>query len=307
VRVAVTSLIVAALAGTPAVAEVRSSFAYELSDSSGIRPLSWPALRWDTQHQELYAVDGRNGVVEVFNDAGMSIYSFGEDSALGWPIDVAVADNGGLIVLAADNGHWKLVRCNFRGDPVAPLVLTNFPAAFEKDYTPGTLIGAAGKLYLADKAHMRVLVFSQAGVVESALNLGPLLRLTPKRLLGLDMRGFNVDSAGNLLFTVPSLFQAFVVSPEGKIRSFGTRGSSPGKFNIVAGITADERGNFWLLDSLRAVVMVFDPDFRFLGEFGYRGYDDDNLIAPNDLVVAGNRVFVNQSIGGVKAFDVLIQ
>jgi hypothetical protein len=51
--------------------------------------------------------------------------------------------------------------------------------------------------------------------------------------------------------------------------------------------------------------MVFDSStLRFLGEFGYRGDDPENLIAPSNVAVGNGRVYVSQSRGAVKAFAV---
>src|SRR5262249_20525691 len=119
-----------------------------------------------------------------------------------------------------------------------------------------------------------------------------------------DMRGFSVDHAGNMYFTIPTQFSAFVATPDGKVRSFGTRGSSPGKFSVVAGIAADDDGHIYITDILRAVVMVFDRDFRFLGEFGYRGNGAENLVGPSAVVVGNGRVYVSQATGPVKVFGV---
>jgi outer membrane protein assembly factor BamB len=85
------------------------------------------------------------------------------------------------------------------------------------------------------------------------------------------------------------------MTPDKKMRMFGTRGSSPGKFNIVSGITADDQGNIFVTDTLRCVVIAFDKDFNFKTEFGYRGLDPGNLIAPMELVVNNDRVYVSQS------------
>ena len=54
------------------------------------------------------------------------------------------------------------------------------------------------------------------------------------------------------------------------MHSFGTRGSGPGKFNIVAGIAADESGHLFVTDTLRAVVIAFDKELKFVGEFSRR-------------------------------------
>jgi len=49
---------------------------------------------------------------------------------------------------------------------------------------------------------------------------------------------------------------------------------------------------------------VFDASFQFLGEFGYRGPDPENLVSPFNLAVGNGRVYVTQSRGAVKAFAV---
>ena len=82
------------------------------------------------------------------------------------------------------------------------------------------------------------------------------------------------------------LFKAFVVSPDGKVTaSFGKAGSAPGLFGIVGGIAKDDQGNYLVVERLRSVVMVFDKEFRFLKEFGYRGDKPGNLIRPNEVAV----------------------
>jgi hypothetical protein len=54
--------------------------------------------------------------------------------------------------------------------------------------------------------------------------------------------------------------------------------------------------------------MIFDKDFKFLREFGYRGYGPGNLIAPMELTVDDRgRIYVSQSARrGVSVFQVKI-
>jgi DNA-binding beta-propeller fold protein YncE len=296
----------AAMAGAmPAFADIRSAFAYRLSDSNGELPLSWAALSWDPAADELYVMDSANGVVEIFNYSGMVLYTFGDDAALGSVIGVAPLEGGDIAILSQRALAWKLWRCNFRGEPKSEIAVGQLPEGFT-GFKPTALRSANGKLYLADTESLRVLVIGPRGDIAASWDLRRLLKLGRKDA-GNGMRGFNVDRAGNLLGTVPGSFLAFVVSPEGEVRKFGERGSQPGRFNVVAGIAADENGNVYVIDTLRAVVMAFDAQLKFAGEFGYRGTEDDNLIAPNEVAAGNGRVFVSQSLGGVKAFDVLFQ
>ncbi len=280
---------------------VQSSFLYAIDDGAGRRSTGWAALTWEPKNSELFLV--ANGVVDIFNDNGLATYSFGDDAQVGSPVAVAALENGDLMVVASREMATLLLRCNFRGEPQATVELRGLPAEFA-GFSPNAIGVAAGKIYLADKNAMRVVVTEPEGAVVKTYELAKLIGLGPKDPAEAMMRGFNVDRDGNLLFTVASVFSAYVVSPEGKVRAFGQKGSSPGKFNIVSGIAADEDGRLFITDSLRAVVMVFDPSFQFLGEFGYRGPDPENLVSPFNLAVGNGRVYVTQSRGAVKAFAV---
>jgi hypothetical protein len=303
-RLAISLVLVAS--AVPAAAEVRSAFAYKLSDGTAALPLSWPSLTWDPAASELYAIDSSAGVVRIFNWNGVSIFSFGDDSALGSIEGVAPLPDGDLVVLTVTKGTaWSLVRCNFRGEPRAKVELGPMPQGFDK-FHPTMLRTANGLLYLTDAEALRILVVDPKGTLIAARDVRALMGLKAKQDFN-DLRGFNVGTDGEILGTIPSLFTAFVISPEGQLKQFGKRGSSPGNFNVVAGIAQDESKNLYVTDVLRAVVMVFDRDFKFQGEFGYRGPDDENLLAPNEVAAGGGRIFVSQSIGGVKAFDVLLQ
>ena len=59
-----------------------------------------------------------------------------------------------------------------------------------------------------------------------------------------------------------------------------------------------------VVDKLRCVVMVFDADFNFLTEFGYRGTRPENLIVPDDVVVdRKGRLYVTQGrMRGISVF-----
>ena len=52
--------------------------------------------------------------------------------------------------------------------------------------------------------------------------------------------------------------------------------------------------------------MIFDKDFNFQTEFGYRGFGPENLIAPRELGVdQAGRVYVNQARRrGVSVFKI---
>jgi outer membrane protein assembly factor BamB len=300
---ALAAVVTLALMVAPAHA-AELSFLYALSDANGPVPTSWVRLAHDAEANETFVVDPAEGIVRVFNRAGMETYSFGDDETLGTVVDLGVLDGGDLVVLSYRSGRLALLRCDFRGGLRGRIELQGVPAELAS-LVPDRLRVVSGTIYLASSLAMRVVAVSAEGAFVRAYDASGVIGVGGRKGGDAGFTGFGVDASGNVLFTVAPMFQAFVLAPDGQLRAFGTRGSSPGKFNVVGGIAADEAGNLYVTDVLRSVVMVFDSSFEFRGEFGYRGYGPGNLIAPRDLVVGDGQVFVTQSAGrGVSVFRI---
>ena len=295
---------------SPAQATIRGAFLYNLSNFTGAIPFSWVGLAFDKERNEVFVCDTSDGSVRIFNENGMEVFNFGEDGTLGNICDVAIDKDGDILVLsyvAVIGGmHCDITRCSFRGEPKSKIELRNIPPEF-LGMLPNRIIYREGHLYLVDKTAMKVVVTDESGLFENGYDIASILKLDEKKRANTGIVGFSIDKDGNILFTIPVLFQAFKLSPDRNLVAFGRRGSSPGKFNIVGGIASDDKGYYYLTDTLRCVVMIFDKDFNFQTEFGYRGFGPDNLIAPKDLGVDGaGRVYVNQSRRrGVSVFQIL--
>ena len=296
------------LAAPAAQAGLRAEFLYELVDAGGTLQLSWATPVWDEANGELYVVDRSTGLVNVFNHNGVVVFQFGEDLGAVHATGVLPLEGGDLLVLGGtDKEGWKLVRCNYRGELLREVLVQGLPAAFARTFSPSVLRQSLGKVYLGDLANKKVAVVSPSGLVADTFDLAALMKLSARASADNELRSINVDPLGNILFTAPTLFAAFVLSPEGELRTFGSRGSAPGKFNIVGGIAADEQGRLFVTDLLRSVVMVFDREFNFQGEFGYRGSSAVSLTSPLDLAIAGDQLFVSQSVGGLKVYSVHLE
>jgi hypothetical protein len=164
-----------------------------------------------------------------------------------------------------------------------------------------------GKYLFLGSSSMQVVVTDRNGVFQRGYNLADILEIPEKDRPDTEIFGFSLDAEGNMLFTVPVLFKAYVVTPEGKLAgSFGKAGSAPGLFGIVSGIARDDRGSYLVVERLRSVVMIFDKEFRFVQEFGYRGDKPANLIRPNELAFGnGGKLYVTQLRNrGVSVFAV---
>jgi DNA-binding beta-propeller fold protein YncE len=299
-------LLSVALAAALLAAPVRAfeaTHVYALSGLNGALPSSWADLSYDAGRGELWVANPGDQTVRVFDADGMERFVFGDAPELGRVFSVAALDGGDLVVVSKLGGAVVLLRCNFRGEVKGAFELRGAPAEFMADFTPVKVRTAGGRLYLVDPGAMRVVIADQDGTVVATRDFAGTVETDGGEVEG--MTGFGVAADGTMLFTVATAFTAVIVPPSGTPRAFGSKGSSPGRFNIVGGIARDEEGRVFVADTLRSVVMAFGRNLEFLGEFGYRGESAGSLVGPKDLVAAKGMVFVAQNASrGVSAFRV---
>jgi DNA-binding beta-propeller fold protein YncE len=288
----------------PAAAAVQLGYMYDLSDTTGPIRENPGDVWYDAEAREVFVVG--YGVVRVFSETGMEVHSFRLDPSLGFPMGVAALGNGDLLVLVRRDAGNQVIRCDFRGEPLGEWVPTAVPAELATGFAPSAIRRAAGKTFLADLQGGRVLVLDDQARFLATYDVA--------RLLGIDtgkedaISGFGVASDGSMLFTVATLFQAFVVAPDGTTRSWGKPGGAPGLFNVVKGIARDGRGRYYVVDALKSAVIVFDANLAFVGEFGYGGNRPGNLTLPSAIALGDGRVYVAQKGNrGVSVFSILEQ
>jgi DNA-binding beta-propeller fold protein YncE len=292
---------------TPAVvsAKIETTFLYTLSNFNGPVALNKARINVDKERNEIYVADPRKGAIVIFNAKGMEIYRFGEEGNLGNFIDVAVKPDGNILILSRTAGKPTILVCNFKGEPLATLVLKNIPPDFS-NIVPTHIVYRHQQIYLLDKTDLRLVVTDPDGLFKNGYDIGSLIKLDAKKRHATEIAGFSVDREGNMLFTVPVLFSVFKLTPDRKISGFGRPGSAPGRFNVVGGIVADDKGYLYVADRLKSAVLIFDKDFKFQTEFGYRGIRPHNLIGPNNLGLDNqNQLYVSQlSSRGISVFKI---
>lgn len=288
-----------------AVPETRVTSLFTLSDFSG--PITYDTIRLsvDRGRDEVFVLDLKEGDIRIFNTVGMEIFRTGSYRDLGFPVDLAIREDGGIDLLVREGSRHTVLRCNYRGEPVKEMTFTGIPENF-LDMRPGRILWKGGLLYLVDISSLRVAVFDADGRYRRGYELADSLELGQEQARDNSMFGFTVDLEGSLYFTIPTLFSVYRVTVDGKVETFGEAGSSPGKFSIVSGIAVDDDGYIYLSDRNRSVVMIYSPDLKFRYEFGYRGVGPDSLIVPRDLGVDGKGTVYVAQMGkrGIKAFRV---
>lgn len=281
------------LAVTPKIspAVVAANYMYNLSNFYGTVGYDSARPYFDPKTGEIFVANG--GTVQIFNPAGMQVYTFSEGE-LGTVQDVATDSDGNILTLSWSYPDYFIGKCDYRGELLKKVRPTGIPSEFE-DFSPNRMVHRKGEIYLVDRSRLRVAVVDRDGVFQRGYDLAPSIQVKDKDRSDNDIFGFGLDGEGNMLFTVPSQARAYRLTPEGKIDSFGRRGSGPGKFGVPSGIAADGKGNLLVADTLRCVVLIFDKDFQFQSEFGFRGLAPGKLIGPKELESdGGNRVFVTQ-------------
>ncbi|MDR9501568.1 MAG: hypothetical protein RI601_07210 [Desulfurivibrionaceae bacterium] len=314
--IALFALCAALSAATPAAAGVKADFQYMLSDFSGTIPSQWARLDVDQRFREIYTFNRGDRQVQIFNENGMEIFTFELQDNAGSVADMTVGEDGSIYLLSNRAGAASIMTLDYRGEPEGRIELSGLPPAMET-FNTDCLVYRNNSFYLVDSASLRILVVSREGEFKKLHRLGVQLQdmaaeqdRERKKTQGLEMGGFAVDDQGTIYFTVPVLFAAFRLEQAGVLESFGRSGSGPGKFGVVAGIAGDGHGNIYVSDRLRSVVMVFDHNFEFLGEFGHRGNGEENLIVPDDIAVDGEagRLYVAQAANrGVSVFRLVFQ
>lgn len=283
---------VCGLARPAAATEVR--YLYSLSDFSGAVPYDDVILHVDRDRDEVYATTGRT--VRVFNAAGMESFRFGDDWNLGMIYGLAVESEGDILLLAHQmlsdrEQRWDIVRCDYRGEPLERLEI-ELPSEL-RSFSPDRLLYGDGLLHLVSTNELRAVVLDRSGRLVRSWDLAELLAIEDPATQ--QIFGTGLDSRGNLLLTIPVLFQAFIVPPDGQVRRFGGPGSAPGLFGIASGIAADDHGNVFVADRLRNVVMMFDRSLDFVLEFGLEP-DSLALVRPTELTVGNDgRLYVTQA------------
>jgi hypothetical protein len=300
-RTRLLRLLVAAVFASAGTARgIESEYRWNLASFSGLLRADGVTVRFDPQENELYAVD--SGLVRVFGKTGMQIHVFGEDRRIFPVLDVAALEDGNLLVL----GPRKITLCNYRGEPISGWEMRGAPPEL-KGFAPEAIRAVKGRVFLANLGTRRVVVTDTSGNFlrshDLAALLAPFATIDRRRAAAtkvqqapreVELRGFGVGPDESLLFTEPTGFRAFVISPGGQVRTFGQRGGAPGMFNVAVAIDADPVGNIYVVDILKSAVIVFDRDLNFQREFGYRGGSPGNLVSPTQVAAGGGQAFVSQ-------------
>ncbi|MDW7771679.1 MAG: hypothetical protein SCH71_02210 [Desulfobulbaceae bacterium] len=315
------SIFLLSFGAEPAIG-MRVIFIQRLANFEGVIQSLWPRLAVDMEYTEAFTLDPRERSIRIFNEHGMEIFSLGDNVELSGATDIDMGEDGEIFVVYPRGEDRQIMRLDYKGEPLAAITLKNFPEDFQ-GFQPNFLQYMDNMLYLADGTSMDVAVTDTEGVFQKGYHLkAELERLKeyfegkpgeeeftdPERFKYIDMFGFHVDPEGSIFFTVPVLFAVFKLPVDGQITLFGTAGGARGKFGVIAGVITDRKGNIYVSDRLRSVVLIFDSSFNFITEFGLRGFRRGSLVVPDDLAIDDEKgyIYVAQAANrGVSVFRII--
>ena len=210
------------------------------------RRLTGCAMHIDDATGEVYVADPATQSIVIFNNVGMQIYDF-DTSEFGRVMDFAV-DNGGQfpdfnisVWLCCHSHEMQLPRRICFEDRIQRHSARNRIELFPKSF----FLNKNNRFYLASDGAMKVVVTDINGIFESSYDLKSMLKLDEKTLQSsTGIFGLTVDNAGRILFTIPSAFSMYIVSPDGTWTSFGQHGSTPGNSILYPGLPRTIKGTY---------------------------------------------------------------
>ena len=149
----------------------------------------------------------------------------------------------------------------------------------------GLAIDDDDRLFVSDGKMSRVLIFDAKHQVIGQINESLA-----------DPVGLAIDTQNRFLYVVDTqldqvvVFDADTLKP---LRRIGTGGknhwlTTPGDFGAPSNVALDKEGNVYITDTMNNRVEIFDPDGKFLSQFGKHGDGPGYLARPKGIAVDGD-------------------
>ncbi|MFY3740783.1 MAG: sugar lactone lactonase YvrE [Candidatus Nitrosomirales archaeon] len=224
---------------------------------------------------DVYVADRRTGTVNMFDNDGDYIKSFG---AMVYPRGIAADSQGNIY--AVEQGNNRVVKFDSGGNQLK--VWGTFgieDGMFKAPY--GIAIDSNDNVYVADSVNNRIQKFDPNGNFISKFGVrgsGPGQLISP--------HGLAIDSLDNLYVIDTGNYRVQKFSSDGKfVYEFGSKGSGTSNFMSAEGITLDSQGNVYVTDIYNKKVQKFDREGTFLAEWGSEGAGSGEFGAPFGIAV----------------------
>ncbi len=121
--------------------------------------------------------------------------------------------------------------------------------------------------------------------------------------------GITIDDDGRVLIADTHFYRILIYGQDGRILQQigdGVQGNEPGRFGYPTDVAVDRAGNFYVCEyGENDRIQVFDPQGRWLRQWGGHGYEPGQFLRPRSLVFDDNeRLYVADSCNHrIQVFD----
>ncbi len=286
---------------------------------------------------KVYVVDSNHHRVEVFTSEGDFSFTAGSISTLTFPKDVVVASNGNIIV-SSQNGRrivtfnssgseiltwgesgsaaWQFRAPKYLAlDTSGNVFVTDWDLKSIQKFTaagvyisnvrnggktngkvsaPSSIAYDSGdNMYILDDGCCesgRVQKFTNAGIyVSTPLPVGSLP--------GSSCYHIAIDSTDRLFVTCEDHVRVYTTAGVHQF-DFGSSGTGNSQFRQPRGIGFDSSGNIYVADMVNHRIQKFDPDGNYITQWGTRGIDPGEFVAPAVIYIDdADVIYVGQTYG----------
>jgi DNA-binding beta-propeller fold protein YncE len=245
-----------------------------------------------TAHGRVYISDSNNARIQVFDNAGNFLFTFGEKGRNAgeflYPYGIAGDLNGNVYVSELYLNRVQVYNADgeYQRDFATGLVedgLIKSPADI-------TIVGS--QMYLTDVSLNRVLVIN--------LETEELVRQIGLELDVMAPNGVAVDEAGNIFVVDTGRQRVVVYGADGNpVRVINGTPTGHGINSVLInprGIGVDRSGNIYVVSNMSHTVFVFDREGKQIHSFGGQGDGNTQFLFPNGLHVDnGGRIFITDT------------
>lgn len=235
---------------------------------------------YDQARGRLYVTDVAGRRILAFDAEYRFVSDFAAGGSLKEP--AGLVRDGRDRFFVAEPGQGRVLVVDMAAKTVADLDLSAVRKG--NPVYPGRLaLDREDRLYLADRANQRILVFGPNLALERELPVP-----------GTGLRDVKVDDSGRVYALDALEGVVRVLEPDGRlVRTVGRRGPGRGELLFPSSLAVDQRGVVYVADARRDKVLMYGPDGGFLAEFGQTGWLEGRLRGPSFLCLdRDGRIYV---------------
>ncbi|MBI2966499.1 MAG: NHL repeat-containing protein, partial [Bacteroidetes bacterium] len=222
----------------------------------------------------IYVSDASRKLISKYNKSGSFL---GTITLGGAPLSIAFNKNNQIFIGDGETGY--ILKLDSNGTPAVFYTGTLFPS---------DMVFISDSVYVVDSELRIVIVLDQSGSVVRRIGTGTFtspagITFNPKnnRLL--------VSEHGGMGGVLNPVVKVWMFGLTGNlIGSFGSHGSTNGKFYRIQGLDVDRCGNIYIPDPYLGRVSVFNQNGAYITKFGTWGDDLGQLNIPLDIEINSN-------------------